>query len=206
MHQTVGTIISGTINVCVAWWMLGSIKNICNPDLLPPDSEWTCPSDRVFFDASVIWGLVGPWRIFGPKGNYPQLNLFFIFGLIGPGIIWLLHKAFPNQKWLLSIHLPVLLGATANMPPAGTVNFNSWLVVAIIFNYFIYKYYRKWWSKYTYVLSGALDAGMAFMLVLLYFTLNTEGTSLDWWGQSEHCAFAKCPTAKGISVPGCPVF
>ncbi|OIV97835.1 hypothetical protein TanjilG_12592 [Lupinus angustifolius] len=204
--QTIGTLIAGTINVCVAWWMLGSIKNICNTDLLPPDSEWTCPGDRVFFDASVIWGLIGPWRIFGPTGNYPQLNLFFIFGLIGPGIIWLLYKAFPNQKWLLSIHLPVLLGATANMPPASTVNFNSWLVVALVFNYFIYKHYRKWWSKYTYVLSGALDAGMAFMLVLLYFTLNMEGKSLDWWGQSEHCALAKCPTAKGISVPGCPVF
>ncbi|KAK7282921.1 hypothetical protein RIF29_12042 [Crotalaria pallida] len=203
--QIIGTIIAGTINVIVALWMLGSIPNICNTDLLPPDSEWTCPNDRVFFDASVIWGLVGPWRIFGPKGNYSYLNLFFIFGALGPIILWALLKAFPNQKWIGTIHLPVLLGATAAMPPAGTVNFNSWLVVAIVFNYFVYKRYRNWWNKYNYVLSGALDAGMAFMLLLLYFALNMNGTILNWWGQSEHCELAKCPTAKGVNVTGCPV-
>ncbi|KAK7282920.1 hypothetical protein RIF29_12041 [Crotalaria pallida] len=204
--QTIGTIIAGTINVIVALWMLGSIPNICNTDLLPPDSEWTCPGDRVFFGASVIWGLVGPWRIFGPKGNYSYLNLFFILGALGPIILWALLKAFPNQKWIGTIHLPVLLGATAIMPPASTVNFNSWLVVAIVFNYFVYKRYRNWWNKYNYVLSGALDAGMAFMLLLLYFALNMHGTSLNWWGQSEHCELAKCPTAKGVNVTECPVF
>ncbi|MCD7451611.1 hypothetical protein HAX54_012873 [Datura stramonium] len=46
-----------TNNISVAWWLLNSIENICQDDLLPPDSPWTCPGDRVFFDASVIWGL-----------------------------------------------------------------------------------------------------------------------------------------------------
>ncbi|KAG0474764.1 hypothetical protein HPP92_014450 [Vanilla planifolia] len=68
--QFVGTIVAGTVNLGVAWWLLGSIKNICNHELLPQNSPWTCPGDHVFFDASVIWGLVGPRRIFGRFGNY----------------------------------------------------------------------------------------------------------------------------------------
>lgn len=199
--------IAGTVNLVVGWWLLGSIKNICHEELLPTNSPWTCPGDNVFFDASVIWGLVGPKRIFGSLGNYGKLNWFFLIGALGPFIVWLLHRVFPSQKWISFIHIPVILGATGSMPPSSTVNFNSWIIVATIFNYFVFKYRKNWWQRYNYVLAAALDAGLAFMTILLYFALNMEGIGLDWWGQSEHCDLAKCPTAKGIDVgQGCPVF
>lgn len=204
--QILGTLIAGTVDVGVAWWLLGSIKNICHEDQLPKGSPWTCPNDNVFFDASVIWGLVGPRRIFGPLGNYEKLNWAFLIGLLSPIIIWALIKAFPSQKWISYIHIPVLLGATASMPPASTVNFNSWITVAVIFNYFIHKYRKKWRERYNYILAAALDAGLAFMTTLLYFTVSSGGISLNWWGQDEHCPLATCPTAKGIVTDGCPTF
>ncbi|KAL3580312.1 hypothetical protein D5086_018147 [Populus alba] len=109
--QFIGTVLAGTINLAVAWWLLNSIANICQDDLLPANSPWTCPSDRVFFDASVIWGLVGPKRIFGTLGNYQAMNWFF--------------------------------------------------------------------------LGAALDAGVAFMAVLLYFSVGIEDRNLNWWGTNE---------------------
>ncbi|KAF9611879.1 hypothetical protein IFM89_036662 [Coptis chinensis] len=203
--QFIGTIIAGTINLGVAWWLLNSIENICQDDLLPPNSPWTCPGDRVFFDASVIWGLVGPRRIFGTLGNYGSLNWFFLGGALGPVLVWLLHRAFPKQSWIPLINLPVLLGATASMPPATTLNYNSWVLVGTIFNFFVFRYRKKWWQRYNYVLSAALDAGVAFMGVLLYFSLSMEGKSVTWWGTGgEHCELATCPTAKGVIADGCP--
>ncbi|XP_072987514.1 oligopeptide transporter 4-like [Typha latifolia] len=205
--QFLGTMVAGTINLGVAWWLLGSIENICQDELLPPDSPWTCPGDRVFFDASVIWGLVGPRRIFGPLGNYGALNWFFLGGAIGPIIVWLLHKAFPKQSWIPLINLPVLIGATANMPPATALNYNAWIVVGTIFNFFVFRYRKKWWERYNYILSAAMDAGVAFMGVLIYFSLSMENKGLDWWGTAgEHCQLASCPTAKGVQVDNCPVF
>lgn len=199
--------IAGTVNLAVAWWLLTTVENICQDHLLPPNSPWTCPSDRVFFDASVIWGLVGPKRIFGPLGNYSALNWFFLGGALGPVVVWLFHKAFPNQKWIPLINLPVLLGATAAMPPATSLNFNCWLIIGFIFNYYVFKYRKGWWQRYNYVLSAALDAGLAFMGILLYFTLTMQGISISWWGtDGEHCDLASCPTAKGIVVDRCPVY
>ncbi|MCD7445784.1 oligopeptide transporter 4 [Datura stramonium] len=157
--QLLGTLIAGTINMSVAWWLLTNIDNICQDQLLPINSPWTCPGKRVFFDASVIWGLVGPKRMFGSLGNYGAQNWFFLGGLIAPILVWLLHKAFPNQNWIKLINVPVLLGATAQMPPATPLNFNSWIFFGILFNFFVFKYQRKWWQKYNYVLSAALDAG-----------------------------------------------
>ncbi|RZS18260.1 hypothetical protein BHM03_00050499 [Ensete ventricosum] len=207
VEQFIGTIIAGTINLGAAWWLLGSIENICHPGLLPPNSPWTCPSDRVFFDASVIWGLVGPRRIFGPKGNYGSLNWFFLVGALGPIIVWLFHKAFPRQSWIPLINLPVLLGATGMMPPATPLNFSAWIAVGTAFNFFVFRYRKKWWERYNYILSAALDAGVAFMGVLLYFALSMENKSITWWGaEGEHCPLASCPTAKGVQVDGCPPF
>ena len=85
------------------------------------------------------------------------------------------------------------------MPPATPSNYNVWIAVGTIFNYFVYWYRREWWQRYNYVLSGALDVGLAFMGVLLYFLVGMEGKGVNWWGtEGEHCNLAVCPTAKGI--------
>ncbi|EXC01175.1 Oligopeptide transporter 4 [Morus notabilis] len=205
--QFIGTMLAGTINISVAWWLLHTVDNICHDG----NNTWSCPSDNVFFDASVIWGLVGPRRIFGSRGEYPSLNWFFLGGVLGPLLVWLLHRLFPNQQWIPLVNLPVLLGATANMPPATPLNYTSWIAVGTVFNFFVFRYRKRWWQRYNYVLSAALDGGVAFMAVLLYFSLGVENKSLHWWGSypdrdTEHCALATCPTAKGISVDGCPIF
>ncbi|RZC91776.1 hypothetical protein C5167_027834 [Papaver somniferum] len=162
--QFIGTIVAGTINIGVAWWLLASVENI-----------------------------FGPRRMFGPLGNYAALNWFFLGGAVGPILVWLLHKAFPKQSWIPLINLPVLLGATSYMPPATTVNYNSWILVGTFFNFFVFRY-RK-------------NAGVAFMAVLLYFAVTMEDRNLDWWGtRGEHCELAECPTAKGVIVDGCPVY
>ncbi|KAL9228032.1 hypothetical protein vseg_003650 [Gypsophila vaccaria] len=179
----------------------------CDDTLLPTSSPWTCPSDRVFFDASVIWGLVGPKRIFESLGTYKAMNWFFLGGAVGPLIVWFAHKAFPKKSWIPLINLPVLLGATAYTPPATPLNSNAWITVGTVFNCFFFRYRKQWWQRYNYVLSAALDAGDAFMAILLYFSLGIENKSLTWWDtDGEHCNLETCPTAKGIIVDRCPVY
>ncbi|CDY47075.1 BnaA03g12230D [Brassica napus] len=166
-------------------------------------------TNQVFFDASVIWGLVGPRRMFGDLGEYSNINWFFLLGAIAPFLVWLATKAFPAQKWISNIHFPVILGATAMMPPAMVVNFTSWCIVAFIFGHFVFKYKREWWKKYNYVLSGGLDAGTAFMTILIFLALGRKGIGLVWWGNADdstNCSLASCPTAKGVIMNGCPVY
>jgi OPT family oligopeptide transporter len=199
-----GTFISVLVYTVTAWWLMATVPDLCDASKLPSDSPWTCPQDHVFYNASVIWGLVGPRRIFGNLGEYSTVNWFFLGGAIAPFLVWLAHKAFPGQTWIRQIHMPVLLGATAMMPPATAVNFTSWIIVAFISGYIIFKYRQDWWKRYNYVLSGGLDAGTAFMTILLFLTLGS--IQLKWWGNDgEGCPLATCPTAKGIFVEGCPV-
>jgi hypothetical protein len=123
-----------------------------------------CPYDRVFFDASVNWGLVGPKRIFGSLGEYSAINWFFFDGFLAPVPIYILHRCYPKMKLFRLINMPILIGATGRIPPATSVNHTSWFVMAFIFNFVIFRYRRNWWVRYNYVLWGALDAGIAFTL------------------------------------------
>ncbi|CAM8930566.1 unnamed protein product [Rhodiola kirilowii] len=209
MAQIVGTLISVLVYLLTAWWMMADIPNLCDTNVLPKDSPWTCPMDRVFFDASVIWGLVGPQRIFGNLGVYPMINWFFAVGAVLPVMVWLASKAFPNQKWIRLIHMPVLLGATSMMPPASAVNFTSWIILGFISGFVFYRYRPQIWERYNYVLSGGLDAGTAFMTILIFLTLGSKGIGISWWGNNpEGCPLVSCPTAKGMGggSTGCPQF
>ncbi|KAK1303622.1 Oligopeptide transporter 7 [Acorus calamus] len=206
MAQVVGTVIAAFVHLGTAWWLMDTIPDICNRALLPANSPWTCPGDHVFYDASVIWGLISPRRIFGDLGTYSAINWFFLFGAIAPALVWLTHRAFPRQHWISLINMPILLGSTVNLPPATAVNYTSWIICGFLSGFVVYRYRRDWWQRHNYVLSGALDAGLAFMGVTLYLFLEMEHVSLKWWGNNlDGCPLATCPTAKDIIVEGCPV-
>ncbi|XP_072970553.1 oligopeptide transporter 1-like [Typha angustifolia] len=205
--QLVGTIVASTVHFMTAWWLLSTVESICDVNNLPPGSPWTCPGDDVFYNASIIWGVVGPLRMFGKLGLYSKLNYFFLLGLLSPIPVWLLARLYPDKEWIKLISMPILLGGASGLLPARSVNFIMWGIVGILFNYFIYNRYKKWWLRHNYVLAAALDAGIAFMGVLTFLALgyfNIYG--MDWWGglEDDHCPLASCPTAPGVLIPGCP--
>ncbi|CAO2819317.1 unnamed protein product [Amaranthus hypochondriacus] len=202
--QVVGTLISSVVYLSTAWWLMETIPGICERNT--SSTVWTCPIDTVFYDASVLWGLVGPRRIFGSEGIYGAVNWFFVGGAIAPVLVWLATKAFPTQEWIRLINMPVLIGATVSMPPATAVNYTTWIIVGFLSGYVAFRYAPEWWKRHNYLLSGALDAGLAFMGVALYLCLGSEDLSLRWWGNDlDGCPYASCPTQKGVLVSGCPV-
>ncbi|KAK0600924.1 hypothetical protein LWI29_019670 [Acer saccharum] len=94
------------------------------------------------------------------------------------------------------------------MPYAKAVHYMSWAAVGIFFNYYVYRRFKQWWARHTYILPAALDAGVGFMGVFLFFTLQSHNISgPECWGLdvSDHCPLAKCPIVPGIEVHGCPV-
>ncbi|KAK3007952.1 hypothetical protein RJ639_013365 [Escallonia herrerae] len=207
--QLVGTVIASSVYFGTSWWLLTTVDNICDTHKLAEGSPWTCPGDDVFYNASIIWGVVGPQRMFGSLGLYAKMNYFFLFGVLAPLPAWILSCIFPEKKWIRLINMPILISGAGAMPPARAVNYLCWLTVGIFFNFVVYKRYKGWWARHNYILSAGLDAGVAFMAMLCYFTLQVRDINgTKWWGLDldDHCPLASCPTAPGIKVEGCPIF
>ncbi|KAH9059400.1 small oligopeptide transporter [Lactarius deliciosus] len=204
--QVVATVIAGTVQLGVQSWLFTNVEGLCSPD---QKDGFICPSTTVFGTASIIWGVIGPGRLFSPGGLYYGLVFFFLAGAILPLIQWVLHKKL-NIGFLKYLNFPLIFTGTGNMPPATPLNYVPWVLVCFLFNYVIRRRHFGWWSKYNYVLSAGLDAGYAVGLIVIFFTLQypKNGTiALDtiqaWWGNTVYvntgdaAGIADRPLAKG---------
>lgn len=61
--QIIATIIGCIWVTVIQYWMLNNIEDICTPQ---QKQGFICPSSTVFSTASVIFGAVGPRRLFSP--------------------------------------------------------------------------------------------------------------------------------------------
>jgi len=186
--QVVATIMAGTTQLGVQAWMFSNINNMCDPH--QPD-HFICPSTEVFGTASIIWGLIGPARQFSKGQVYYGLLFFFLVGAIAPCIPFLVTRRYPNSV-LKYINFPVIFSGTGLIPPATAVNYVPWGIVGFVFQYYIRRRNFAWWSKYNYVLSAALDSGVAIGAILVFFCLQFPqngaigaNSILTWWGNSQ---------------------
>lgn len=210
--QVIGTIVAGIVNVGTAWWLY-KIPHICNVDgKLPAGSAWTCPWDVVAFDTTVVWGVMGPDKTYGSHGAYKNLAYGVIAGgMVAPMGVWILAYCFPKaSKWIKLINVPVLLGAVGWMPAAGVINYTSWFIVGMFFNFYVFHQHKEWWKRYNYVVSAGLDAGTTIMGLLLTLFLGFQGKSLPWWGShafSDHCPLSSCALSTSPhALPNCPLY
>lgn len=132
----------------------------------------------------MIWGLIGPARIFSPGQVYSGLFIFFGVGAITPVIIYYAAKKWPKSpiKYLMA---PVIFGGSGAIPPASPLNYLSWGIVGFIFQYLIKKRHFNWWSRLNFLTSSGLDLGLALATLVIFFafTLNNINPP-DWWGNN----------------------
>ena len=179
--QVIATIWSCFVQVAVLNWAFGSIEDICDQK---NKQHYSCPGGRVFFNASVIWGLIGPARIFSAGEVYSNLLYFFIAGALGPPIFYFLARAFPKSN-LRYVNVPLIFGGSGAIPPATTINYTTWAAVGFVFNKFIKNKYRGWWSHYNYITSAGLDTGLAISTIIIFLTLQlTNQDYPNWWGNN----------------------
>ncbi|RYO77298.1 hypothetical protein DL766_000226 [Monosporascus sp. MC13-8B] len=181
MCQVVATTFSCFIQIAVLNLALKNIDGVC--EVTQPE-RFTCPGGRVFFSASVIWGLIGPARVFSPGQIYSGLMVFFFVGAVTPIAIYLAAKRWPRSpaKYLMA---PLIFGGASAIPPATPLNYLSWGIVGYIFQYRIKKKYFGWWSRLCYLTSSGLDLGLALSTLFIFFALTlTEIGPPQWWGNT----------------------
>ncbi|KAF9096026.1 hypothetical protein BGX23_012186 [Mortierella sp. AD031] len=204
MAQLVSSVMSCIINLGTATWLVKTRPNVCTDEGYP----FTCRNTNTFYSASVIWGAIGPARVFGNKDGaiYSPVQWGFLVGALLPFIFWLAAKRFPTVGWLKSVHWPVLLAATSNMPPALPYMYSNGLFIGFIFAFLLRRYRYNWWSRYNYLTSAALDSGVALCGLVIFFAVQSWGGAFPhWWGNPDdenpdanagaldHCALGGAP-------------
>ncbi|CEJ57859.1 Sexual differentiation process protein isp4 [Penicillium brasilianum] len=177
--QMVAGVWSSLVQIAVMNWALGAIKDVCTQHQA---NHYSCPNGRVFFNASVIWGVIGPARIFSVGQLYSPLMFFWIAGAVLPVAIYFGARALPRSP-IRYLSAPLIFSGAGLIPPATPLNYLSWGIVGFVFNKLIRDRFRGWWMQYNYVLSAGLDVGLALCTILIFLTLNLTSTDFpSWWG------------------------
>lgn len=186
--QMVPALISTLVCVGVMQYQL-RLPNVCSSSTSIDQKapfRFTCPGPNRFFTAAVLWGTVGPRRMWGSGGLYAATLVGFPLGALTVLVVWYLGRRYPRSALVRSIHPVVLFnGALFFAPwnlshvwPAVPVAACSWLYVR--------ARHLTLWSRYNYVLAAALSAGIALSALVQFFALSSleggGGGGLDWWG------------------------
>ncbi|KAI0596921.1 OPT oligopeptide transporter protein-domain-containing protein [Biscogniauxia sp. FL1348] len=180
--QMAGTLISTFVCTGVLNFQMNRIPGVCTLDA---PNRFTCPGINTFFTASVLWGTVGPVKVFGRGGMYTWLLAGFPVGFVVPIVVYYANRRWGRTRpWMRQIH-PVALfyGALSWAPynlsyiwPAVPIAWASWV--------WLKKRYVGLWSKYNFVLSASFSCAVAVAAIIIFFSLQWTEIEIDWWGNS----------------------
>jgi OPT family oligopeptide transporter len=117
--QVVATLWGGLVNVGVLYWALDNIDGICTSHAV---QNFGCPKTTAFFTNSVVWGAVGPQRMFEPGQIYDTMLFFFLIGAVAPIPFYILARRYPNGRWKY-INTTLFFFSTASIPPATAIKY-----------------------------------------------------------------------------------
>ncbi|KAM3509506.1 hypothetical protein MY11210_006277 [Beauveria gryllotalpidicola] len=158
------------------------IKKVCTADA---PMRFLCPGPNTFFTASVLWGTIGPIRVFGKDGQYRWLLLGFPVGIFLVLMVWSLKKAMPNNRALRQVHVVAAIAGSLHWAPYS-FSF-AWGAVPVAWFSWIYirSRYLAFWSKYNFVLSASFSAAIAISAIVMLFSVQWVDKKVVWWGNSQ---------------------
>jgi OPT family small oligopeptide transporter len=103
--QIIATFVATFVATSILNFQMTQIPGVCTAG---QKDHYTCPAINQFFTAAVLWGTVGPKKVFGSGGMYTWLLVGFPIGVLLPVVLFYLRKHLPKQRWLRNIHPPVI--------------------------------------------------------------------------------------------------
>jgi OPT family small oligopeptide transporter len=201
-----GQLMSAIVTSLVAYGCVDfvdtDIKGICTPDQA---AKFNCENgSEVYFSSSVVWGAIGPARIFGQF--YPFMKYMFLLGFLLALVWWSVKRygsslrnvaqaklpsaifgpmnslVFTPISWLRDVHPSLIINGFLWWAPLNLTYFTGAVYLSFGFMYYLRRYKTAWWEKYNYVLAAALNAGVALSGVIIFFAVQYHAVNVNWWG------------------------
>ncbi|KAK4051978.1 hypothetical protein OIO90_004508 [Microbotryomycetes sp. JL221] len=163
--QVYGTALGSIVNYSLIRGVIDSKRPYLDGTLIDPTGQWSGRKPEIFMSASVIWGLVAPARFF--SGLYRPLYLGFLIGALLPLLPWFVYKKTGNRFWR-RLSIPLILHGSIGPPQLPTNVIIPGFLVGFASQFYALRYKTKWFEKYNYVLSSALDAGTSINALVIY--------------------------------------
>ncbi|ODN82201.1 OPT family small oligopeptide transporter [Cryptococcus amylolentus CBS 6039] len=192
--QIWGVLVSSIVSIGVMSWQFNAIPDLCEPgqkDLM------TCPYYTTFYSSALMFGVVGPERMYGAHGLYKWTLFAFLAGAVATVAAFGIKKVWPN-RYTKAVNVPVIIFGMMYFAPYNISYVWAGVPLAWFFMSHVYRRFPAWWAKYVYVMSIGATIGCAVSGVVIFFCVTYPGGVMPaWWGNTVY--------ANGCDALGCPL-
>ncbi|KAM9937019.1 hypothetical protein OXX80_003435 [Metschnikowia pulcherrima] len=197
--QILSTIISSFISLAVINFSIENIKDYCTPGQA---QKFSCPSARTFYSSSVLWGVIGPKKVFSHL--YPILKWCFLLGFLLAPFVFLVKKYFRKYEAIKYFEPVLIIGGFLIYAPYNLSYYTPGLIASYFFMHVIRNRYINWFKKYNFLLSGALTAGVAFSSIIIFFAVQYHEKDINWWGNTVSYAGLDAGSFANLDISTAP--
>lgn len=171
--QLTAILIQVFVGLGVVNWSISNVDKYCQSD---QPQRFSCPGENTFFSSSVVWGVIGPARVF--EDLYPILKWCFLIGALLTIPCLLLKRYIPNFQPTL------IIGSMRVFAPYNLSYYLPGFTVSFVFMYYIKRRFTQWWEKYNYLLTSGFGTGVALSAIIIFFAVEYHGKTVTWWGNT----------------------
>ena len=176
--QLISVFITSFIQLGILNYQITGIKDYCHPN---NPQKFTCPATITYYNASVLWGVIGPKKVF--NGLYPILQWCFLIGFLA-AIPCIIFKKYGPRKFTKYFEPSIIISGFMSYAPYNLSYTTGGLYVGYAFMHHIKRRYEAWWEKYDYLLSSGIEAGIAFSSIIIYFSVKYHNKPISWLGNN----------------------
>ncbi|KAA1090545.1 hypothetical protein PGT21_004763 [Puccinia graminis f. sp. tritici] len=160
------------VGVIVNYFVLEGLLSSQREALLLPNGDGIYSGTIVqnYGASAIAWGKFSH-DLYTWGGRYVSVPLALGCGLCLPIPFYLLFKLWPH-RYIKDLNIPIVMGFVAlgslGVSAGRTMN----ILVGLASQLWARRYYPKWFYKYNYVLSAALDGGTQIIILLLSLTVQ----------------------------------
>ena len=179
--QTVGGIVGGILNFVIMKSVINGNREILLD--VQGTNVWSGQQVQSYNSAAISWGALSK-PLYAPGARYGFIPWMLIAGLAVPIIPWLLHRRWPKLGFNL-IFTPVVVAELGYLSVGINSSWMTSLAVAIYSQWYLRKYKPRFFRKYNFLLSAALDGGTQIMVFVYSFAVGgASGTAVPFpnWG------------------------
>ncbi|KZT10438.1 OPT oligopeptide transporter [Laetiporus sulphureus 93-53] len=195
--QLVGSIVGSIFNYTMMIQIVDNNREVLkNPVGTRIWSGWNVQS---YNSASIAMGALGKY-LFTYGKMYYMLAFAIFIGLALPIPFWVLYRytkpgSFLN-RFAAYINLPIIALYVGYLPYSVNGQWWSCLVLGAVSQWWARTRRPKWFKKYNYLTSAALDGGAQVIIFILSFAVfGASGNEVDfpyWWGNPETLSVDRC--------------
>jgi len=156
---------------------------------------WSGQNAQSYNSNAIAWGALGK-EMFRAGSTYYWVPAALGLGCLLPIPGYILHRKYPHNTFFRNFNTGIVTQYSCYLSVGINTQVNTALAIGLFSQLYLRVKYPRWFTKYNYIVAGALDGGtqvISFILNLAVFgAVGNAHAFPEWWGNDLKYSADRC--------------